>query len=772
MQDPLNLHTNYQKLSQSDQHPIHHPHGLKIRNSENLQTDHLPAPLLDTIYQQTRQELQALEEKNKPYGRETITSQESINKEKYKEYEKLMRQEFEQEKGRLKMESMKAESNLEGGYDTNISSMYSPTPNRGHNQGFDEEFKHQVETNMEENFKGKTANSDLKYFNEEDLEDMRNIQKYNYQRQKDQLGAENTLFDRRNAQIDENQGNILVEYGTSKQQKSALNVTNNYTLRENDFQNGLLSSINSNSVLKMPNFESSEKIKADIYDASQTNNQSLKDLHRMIPNSSTQQKKVSYSSSSPNLLLNQNFNQTGETVSVRDELRSRKLEMIEERESEHDRAKIASSDRHLLPNQHLHKQNFRKKDGQNSRLRNKSEDPYTTSGQETSRFAKELIIPNEYSQNKLLNPSDQDLLFSKKFFNKNGKEFSAILDESSNLNLYSSKEEESSLNLDGGYKSYKRYSDNRNGLKQSGNFLNNASSGQKNHENRIELKCDRLEKENSVLIKNNDDLRFQVSSLKKQLDSSHRGGSHGAKNSKNSEEIAHLKKENEKLEQIIFKLQMELGNYKMEEKLKNHQFDDASRSKDKNNPFRTFDERRTRSKSRELNTSTQHQSKNSQYQSMSINPRRGRGQGHKTERNTENYFSLDREASKKLKFADSVVSMLGNLTENGQTSDNFTRKDRVKTGRKTDLKSSWHMLKKIVREYFDMKKASQIAQYENNNLPTAVKGEMNQFYEFQKNEFSSNLDGYKSERFNYDRSKQGLQRDHYSSHTNLRTYNG
>lgn len=115
---------------------------------------------------------------------------------------------------------------------------------------------------------------------------------------------------------------------------------------------------------------------------------------------------------------------------------------------------------------------------------------------------------------------------------------------------------------------------------------------------------------------------------------------------------------------------------------------------------------------------------------MSINPRRGRGQGHKTERNTENYFSLDREASKKLKFADSVVSMLGNLTENGQTSDNFTRKDRVKTGRKTDLKSSWHMLKKIVREYFDMKKASQIAQYENNNLPTAVKGEMNQFYEF------------------------------------------
>lgn len=40
-------------------------------------------------------------------------------------------------------------------------------------------------------------------------------------------------------------------------------------------------------------------------------------------------------------------NRLGSTVSVRDELRQRKLEMIEERESEHDRAKIPT-DEHIF----------------------------------------------------------------------------------------------------------------------------------------------------------------------------------------------------------------------------------------------------------------------------------------------------------------------------------------------------------------------------------------------------------------------------------------
>ena len=121
--------------------------------------------------------------------------------------------------------------------------------------------------------------------------------------------------------------------------------------------------------------------------------------------------------------------------------------------------------------------------------------------------------------------------------------------------------------------------------------------------------------------------------------------------------------------------------------------------------------------------------------------------------------------------------MLANLVEGDFDDEKDTSYTKVQTdqNRSFDLKKTWQILKKIVKDYFDMKRANQIANYENQNLPTAVKGDMREIYMNPRirlidssGQKGLGLFGNRSERIYLDKGDNTRMTKNFSSHSNLR----
>lgn len=139
---------------------------------------------------------------------------------------------------------------------------------------------------------------------------------------------------------------------------------------------------------------------------------------------------------------------------------------------------------------------------------------------------------------------------------------------------------------------------------------------------------------------------------------------------------------------------------------------------------------------------------------------------------------VDRESGKKLKFAESVVSMLANLVEgeSDEEKDASHNRTQLDQNRTFDLKKTWQILKKIVKEYFDMKRANQIAIYQDQNLPTAMKGDMGEIYLNHRSRIIEDSSkkgffGNRSDRIYLDNGSHPRLTKNFASHSNLRVPN-
>lgn len=130
----------------------------------------------------------------------------------------------------------------------------------------------------------------------------------------------------------------------------------------------------------------------------------------------------------------------------------------------------------------------------------------------------------------------------KKFFTKNCNDFSDILDESSNFAPVLTKEDGSAL---------------LNKKMRTNNF-DDQSKNQSLEVQRLNQKCERLEKENSVLILNNQDLRSQIKRLSSELQTLQHSGT-----SNSNVEMLKLKTENERLGDLLVQLQSKYSEAKL-----------------------------------------------------------------------------------------------------------------------------------------------------------------------------------------------------------------
>lgn len=373
-----------------------------------------------------------------------------------------------------------------------------------------------------------------------------------------------------------------------------------------------------------------------------------------------------------------------EVVSIRDELRSRKLEMIEERQSEEERIKIGvRTEREFTKGQYGSNLTRVKSENLFSRrfnLRNQ-EDPGLSIG---ARVTSQEKKPEIY----------QGLPASKSSINYRRKEVVYNLDESSKI-----------------YSGF--YDTNDQGMEGR---KNETIPAYKYHD--LLSRFNNLEIEKGELLKENGELKNEVSELIQRIKEIEKEnlvrGNQGVQDlgyHRLEERAKKLKMENDKLQKQLFQMNMK--------KFNEMQMGDSNRGQ-KKDIFRSFDQRNmkmSRSKSR---------GRNFVASEGVVNPF-----------NEENYFNLqrekvrtersnNREVSKKIKFADSVVTMVGGL---------------IQSKGKVNLKMTWHMLKKVLKEYFKMKKNPPPRGYEG-NLPTAVKD--NRIYgDLTKNQ---NIQGYNSER--------------------------
>lgn len=396
-----------------------------------------------------------------------------------------------------------------------------------------------------------------------------------------------------------------------------------------------------------------------------------------------------------------------EKVSIREELRSRKLEMIEERQSEEERNRGFQTERE-----------------RNVSHGNNQEPGYRHDGGYESNLMR-VKSENIFSRRYNAKSNDHELA---KIFGGNSKkeviEEPSITGIKSNLNSINYKRRDGPYNLDESSKIYNSFYNKTNDMGYNSIELKarDVIPAYKYHEllsrfNKLEIEKGELEKENLELknemngmvetIKQKDKEIFMVNSKKS-------GMSIPLSDYRTLEERASkLKSENESLQKQLFQMNVR--------KFSEMDFSgQRSNQTSKADLFRSYDQRKmqvSRSKSRGK---------------MFVSP-----QGVVSPFNEENYFSLqkekvrterskNRELSKKVKFADSVVSMVKELVQNQA---------------KVNLKTTWHMLKKVLKEYFKMKNRDERPRYEG-NLPTAVKD--NRIYgDLTKDH---RIEGYKSER--------------------------